>query len=178
MLLYPQFYVLSQFGDDVSLLVKIIFILMVVVEITINILLSLATGEKPIIKYFTPLSSTIEKNLHFYVCYFSTFITVILNITMFISYINAFDFVTNFWYNYIQTVSFLGRITVICIAEHYNKAVKDLCKALKDKLGDARTNRSDAEKSRHIQDFIYGFTKTDKALNKTTTHLRIKVKKC
>lgn len=142
------------------------------IEITINAFIALITNEDSVVKYFSS-SSSLESSLNLYVTRFIIYTSICIEKINFILFYKAFGFISSLIYELEILTNNFGRLTLVYTVEHYEKTVKDICKALKDKF--EAENVSDADKNKHIEDFIVDYMVTSNNLDETANFMRIKV---
>ena len=150
-------------------------------EISINVLVSLITEEKYLIKFSSYIGSntlTTLTRIHCscFLSYFTISIAISLKFVIFLCFgFHGFPALAYFIVNYQNLSCLYCRISLIYITDNYRKTIHVICKSLKKHFENAQMN--DAEKTKHVKYFISAYAKLLKNFNSTITIMRLKVSK-
>lgn len=164
--------------EDYSISAAVFFYdALVVIEITVNVLISLITEEENVMKFSSNLvsdsSSTLQNKVHCRVTNSLLFIAIIGELICYFLSLEAISFAIAavFYFKFCALCS--GRMTAVYIVENYQETVKFLCKALKCNF--EIMNLSAAQKNEHVANFCKGYMKLSKNLDATRKFLKLQV---
>ena len=148
-----------------------------IIDITANILISLITEEEYVMKFSSKLvsnySSTLQKKPKYLVTYFLLFIAITAEFVFLGISLNYFGLAILTAYFYKSISFYSSRLTIVYIAENYQKTVEFLCKTLRDNFEIINVNAT--RKSEYVLHFCVGYMQLSKNLDTTIKLLRLKV---